>query len=384
MVISQSIWAASYTLVATIAGSSSATAEPFSIADAGFIDHSYPSAELLSAWIYPQATKKIVNDPDIALEFTELQEARSQQGLPLAVTLAMEGLSTDAFIPLSVDVAVVDAVTDVDVNRSAQAAGICEAADSQTAIALPLPEIGANGLYQVSVGKYPFIQLPDELRADWIAQRLRYQFEEFPLDSMTVQLFQQDGVPAVYLNGQLVVRVNHDLASYYDRSADLIAIDWANNLRIAIGQDPLTLAEAQQQLYGLSYTGEIVNGIASWYGPYFHGRLTATGEIFDQSDLTAAHPSLPFGTYLEVINHENDQSVIVRINDRGPYIGNRSLDLSYQAAQCLDSETSGVVDYTAYLMTAVPQVQPASPDLPGERLFALEREEDGQGDREPG
>jgi len=71
---------------------------------------------------------------------------------------------------------------------------------------------------------------------------------------------------------------------------------------------------------------------ASWYGPKFHGKLTANGEIYDQMALTAAHKSLKFGTLLRVTNPKNGKSVIVRINDRGPYIGDRDLDLSKGAA----------------------------------------------------
>jgi rare lipoprotein A len=177
---------------------------------------------------------------------------------------------------------------------------------------------------------------------------------------MNVRLMQRDGVPTLYLNDQLLVMVHDDLATAYDRSADLLAIAWANNLLIALGQSPMSLVEAQTQLYGLAYTGEVMDGLASWYGPYFHGRITATGETFDQTELTAAHPSLPFGTYLEVINLDNDQSVIVRINDRGPYVGERSLDLSHQAAQCINSEGSGVVNYEAHVLAALPQTPPTS------------------------
>lgn len=71
---------------------------------------------------------------------------------------------------------------------------------------------------------------------------------------------------------------------------------------------------------------------ASWYGPKFHGKLTANGEIYNQMALTAAHKSLKFGTLLKVTNTKNGRSVIVRINDRGPYIEGRDLDLSKGAA----------------------------------------------------
>jgi rare lipoprotein A len=71
---------------------------------------------------------------------------------------------------------------------------------------------------------------------------------------------------------------------------------------------------------------------ASWYGPRFHGKFTANGEVYDQMALTAAHKSLSFGTLLKITNPKNGKSVIVRINDRGPYIEGRELDLSKGAA----------------------------------------------------
>jgi len=74
-------------------------------------------------------------------------------------------------------------------------------------------------------------------------------------------------------------------------------------------------------------------GVASWYGPGFHGNRTASGEIYDQHELTAAHPSLPHGTRARVTNLVNGRSVEVRINDRGPFVGGRAIDLSYAAAR---------------------------------------------------
>jgi len=74
-------------------------------------------------------------------------------------------------------------------------------------------------------------------------------------------------------------------------------------------------------------------GMASYYGPKFHGRKTSSGEVFDMYALTAAHNTLPFGTLVKVTNLENDLSVVVRINDRGPFMKNRIIDLSYEAAR---------------------------------------------------
>jgi rare lipoprotein A len=84
------------------------------------------------------------------------------------------------------------------------------------------------------------------------------------------------------------------------------------------------------------------HGEASWYGPGFHGRLTASGERFDTNAMTAAHRSLPFGTRVRVVNKNTGQSVVVRINDRGPYARGRVIDLSRASAQALG--ISGVAD----------------------------------------
>ena len=80
---------------------------------------------------------------------------------------------------------------------------------------------------------------------------------------------------------------------------------------------------------------ELERGKASWYGPGFQGRRTANGERFDMNALTAAHRTLPFGTLVRVRNDQNGREVVVRINDRGPYVGDRIIDLSRAAAAAL-------------------------------------------------
>ena len=83
-------------------------------------------------------------------------------------------------------------------------------------------------------------------------------------------------------------------------------------------------------------------GMASWYGDDFHGRLTANGEVFDMTSLTAAHPTLPIPSYARVTNVRNGKSLIVRVNDRGPYHGNRLIDVSNKAAELLEFKANGV------------------------------------------
>ena len=83
-------------------------------------------------------------------------------------------------------------------------------------------------------------------------------------------------------------------------------------------------------------------GTASWYGSYFEGKETASGEAFNMYDLTAAHPTLPLGTYVKVTNLRNGRQVVVRINDRGPVVDGRIIDLSYGAARVLNMKSRGI------------------------------------------
>lgn len=87
--------------------------------------------------------------------------------------------------------------------------------------------------------------------------------------------------------------------------------------------------------------GYEATGMASWYGPTFHGGRTASGETYDQEAITAAHPTLPIPSLVQVTNLENGREVIVRVNDRGPFVGDRILDLSHGAAQVLGVERNG-------------------------------------------
>lgn len=95
-------------------------------------------------------------------------------------------------------------------------------------------------------------------------------------------------------------------------------------------------ASGEKAEIGLKITGE-----ASYYGPGFHGKKTASGEIFDQDDFTCAHKSLPFGTKLKVVRVDNGSSVVVRVNDRGPYVDGRILDLSVAAGKKIGLDKVG-------------------------------------------
>src|SRR6188472_1728511 len=131
-------------------------------------------------------------------------------------------------------------------------------------------------------------------------------------------------------------------------------------------------------------------GVASWYGDDFHGRLTANGEVFDMTSLTAAHPTLPMPSYARVTNLSNGKSLVVRVNDRGPYHGNRLIDVSNKAAELLEFKGNGVakvrVEYvgraplegsddrqlTATLRTGVPAPSPSNVRIAAARPFLPE------------
>lgn len=103
----------------------------------------------------------------------------------------------------------------------------------------------------------------------------------------------------------------------------------------------LSIATATALVAPSALAATSLDGVASWYGPGFHGRLTANGERYDMYGMTAAHKSLKFGTKVRVTNSDNGKSVVVRINDRGPFVGNRVIDLSRGAADAIDMVASG-------------------------------------------
>jgi rare lipoprotein A len=172
--------------------------------------------------------------------------------------------------------------------------------------------------------------------------------------------------------GQYVVQVDSlpiaaiDASTTYaetTRNAEQDALLVANRLRRILGDaTPLksvqgkpaavaaTTGEATQNQDGEWSVRQVLKGEASWYGPGFHGNLTANGETFNQNAMTAAHPSLAFGTRVRVTNQYNGRSVIVRINDRGPYAGGRIIDLSAASAEVIGLADAGVAPVTVEIL----------------------------------
>jgi peptidoglycan lytic transglycosylase len=107
-----------------------------------------------------------------------------------------------------------------------------------------------------------------------------------------------------------------------------------------------------------SSVGYVERGVASWYGPGFHKVRTSTGEPYDMYAMTAAHRTLPLPAYVRVTNLQNGRSIVVRVNDRGPFVGNRIIDLSYTAASKLDMLRNGTA------MVEVRNLEPVSANTP--------------------
>jgi rare lipoprotein A len=127
--------------------------------------------------------------------------------------------------------------------------------------------------------------------------------------------------------------------------------------RSAFGNPPFYYVAGHRYVVLPSSSGYTERGVASWYGTEFHGLRTSTGESYDMFAMTAAHKTLPLPCYARVTNLSNGRSVVVRINDRGPFVANRIIDLSYSAASRLDMIRNG----TAFVQVDV--LSPAAPTL---------------------
>jgi rare lipoprotein A len=188
-------------------------------------------------------------------------------------------------------------------------------------------------------------------RATKIAAKLN-QLEEAGFDAKAIKVVWSEKRQSYLIRaaGQHLVEVTsrNTLLPNANKNAGKDALQIANRLRYQLGK-----AEALKEIEGLPKPKDTqtiamgpvrfqVQGLASWYGPGFHGNLTANGERYNQYALTAASKTLPFGTRVRVTNLDNGRTVVVRVNDRGPYVGDRILDLSMGAAQILGTVSSGV------------------------------------------
>lgn len=190
-------------------------------------------------------------------------------------------------------------------------------------------------------------------RAKVVAKRLNElsQDDKFEAKNITVSANPKDKTYSIKVNGEELVRIDGQTIlpdTTNNLAAD--ALQATNRLRRLMGDAPALTAIANMPSATAGIKKAEVKervtsrrkGMASWYGPGFHGRLTANGERYNQHGLTAAHKSLPFGTNVRVTNLNNGRSITVRINDRGPYAHGRIIDLSRGAAKVIGLMGSGV------------------------------------------
>jgi rare lipoprotein A len=188
------------------------------------------------------------------------------------------------------------------------------------------------------------------MRAERVARQID-QFYQSGGDPETIHVRWDEDLEeyVVSLDGESLVHVNE--ATYYANTTGehgQDALHATNRLRNLLGgAEPLAEVEGQPEpeIVAVGSNWDVTSmftGQASWYGPGFHGRHTASGEVFNQNALTAAHRTLPFGTQVRVTNVHNGRQVVVRINDRGPFSRGRVIDLSAAAAQAIGLRGAGV------------------------------------------
>jgi hypothetical protein len=171
----------------------------------------------------------------------------------------------------------------------------------------------------------------DGTRANEIAEALNRAFTKGGLRPDTILPGRRNNSYVIMAGREPLITIDDKLAASQGAKPATLVLSWIDNLRTAMGGVPF----AQQASRGGMFVGATRIGHASWYGPGFNGRRSASGERFDQNSMTCAHKTLPFGTLLLVTNLNTKRSCIVRINDRGPYVAGREIDLSAAAARSI-------------------------------------------------
>ena len=222
--------------------------------------------------------------------------------------------------------------------------------------AVEVSAVFSNGTIrnQVRVNDTAVISLGAEERdrALVIAQRLQDLADLAQLSPDKARPDKVNDLPVGSIDDEVVFTVDRQTADWYGRTPEDLTVMWVNNLRIALKGNPLSSREAANYKYRFNPKPIDFEGLASWYGPYFYGRPTASGELFVRGTMTAAHKTLPLGTYLEVTSPDTGRTIVVRVNDRGPYIGPRVLDLSETAARELGVLEMGVSNVQVRIIDA--------------------------------
>lgn len=171
-----------------------------------------------------------------------------------------------------------------------------------------------------------------------MSRTLNQLLEHTPVQKLDIRPVIDGQEYSIQVQRKELFQIDASLASGHRKSQLDFLLDTTNQLRRSFGNKPLRTFDRLQAHH---LKGTI--GYASWYGGQFHGRRTANGERYDINKLTAAHPRLPFGTKVLVTSLHTKQSVIVKINDRGPFVGHRLIDLSPAAFDAIGALGQGVM-----------------------------------------
>lgn len=186
-----------------------------------------------------------------------------------------------------------------------------------------------------------------ELRAQKIAEELD-NFVKSKNNPEDIKPYKQNKYVVVKAGEKTLFTADKLNAKAFGVSEHELAYTWANDTRKALGANTLTSDYSQvpknnyDENFKNKYLGKKITGFASWYGTFFHGQTSSDGSRYNKYEFTAAHKSLPFGTLVKVKNLRNQKTCVVKITDRGPYVGPRIIDLSRRTAQELDMLAKGV------------------------------------------
>lgn len=236
--------------------------------------------------------------------------------------------------------------------RPAQAAPHCGAPDVQACVW----EEGGNEVASISLNGKELICFKAESgsglaaeKAEDLAARIEEVLTDKHVDASELLPAKNGTMAALQCSGTTVLSFDPDLAVIDCQDAQSLCAEAGlkvvNAIRSALGAPTLPqtfLKLSDRDAQATASGGQCFSGRASWYGGKFHGRRTSDGSRYDQEKLTAAHRSLPFGTKLLVMNRKTGSSCVVEINDRGPFVGDRVIDLSRAAARQLNMLSSGV------------------------------------------
>jgi len=184
-----------------------------------------------------------------------------------------------------------------------------------------------------------------EQRAEELAAKLKDVVGDNKLDPSKLLPGKDGDLASIKVDGNTILKF--DALSSDNKNALEQSFKMVNSMRSALGALPIPASFLKindgsgKDLIAAKGKGTF-SGHASWYGPHFHGKMTSDGSRYDQDGMTAAHKTLPFGTKLLVTNRSTGKSCVVQVNDRGPFVGDRVIDLSRGAARQLNMVSTGV------------------------------------------